>query len=231
LYHLTVLAVPIIKIVRPGNWLVVIIEHTATSSSHNAKHDISSHKVRVQSYVSGIRLQLITAISHPLDAHRLRSLTLMRCNEQAADTLQFSPSELKTSSFLPFGNLVTNKTTSSSFLAQVQQLCLRGVQVNWPSLPSLIPPKGLKELEISYIIPLRRSPADSPNSQQQSRPRQLLHHAIRHGHDPQTQAYNEQRAVLLNSLVGGPEYDQRSQECNTVIGRCHQVAQGILTFA
>ncbi|OBZ77322.1 hypothetical protein A0H81_01661 [Grifola frondosa] len=82
----------------------------------------------------------------------LESLVLMRCNEFASYSHEFSPSELRDPTFLPFGSLLGGPMP---VLPRLKNLVFSGVHTLWSALPLLLPDStscstGLRHLELSY---------------------------------------------------------------------------------
>lgn len=81
----------------------------------------------------------------------LERLELSRCNEFASYIHDFTPSELLTPHFVPFGALLGGASqTATDVLPRFRHLNLSGVHVDWSALPRLLPRAGLQTLELAY---------------------------------------------------------------------------------
>ena len=97
----------------------------------------------------------ITSFGAPL----LESLTLMRCNDFVSYSHEFQPREMKDPVFLTFGADLSTQSRTLNVLPRLRDLTLRGVHVDWSSLPHLLPrasansETGLRTLELAYHSP------------------------------------------------------------------------------
>ncbi|KAF9524899.1 hypothetical protein CPB83DRAFT_885918 [Crepidotus variabilis] len=84
-------------------------------------------------------------------APRLRSLSLMRCNDYVSYSRRFQPQQLRDLGFLkPSGSAATGKARGD-LLPQLKHLSLRGVHVDWDSLADIIQASrsGLSTFELA----------------------------------------------------------------------------------
>lgn len=94
-------------------------------------------------------LNMLNAPLTTLGAPLLESLTLMRCNDYISHSPHFQPQYMKTPFFLrPDGPLPKK---SMPLLPRLRTMILRGVHIDWSSLPHLLPTDSpvLQTLELS----------------------------------------------------------------------------------